>query len=65
MSKQIRWSLDLRWIRTGEEAGFYGLKQPVKMRSSTDPHMKIDWDTFNAVDRHVAAIKCLNDKVCK
>lgn len=50
-SDQIRWSLDLRWQRADKSVGFYGLKDGVRMRSSTDPNHKIDWDTFNGVDR--------------
>jgi len=52
-SDKIRWSLDLRWQRADRDVGFYDLKQGVRMRSSTDPNLVIDWDSFNAVTRHV------------
>ena len=48
----IRWSLDLRWQRADRDVGFYDLKQGVRLRSSTDPNLVIDWDSFNAVVRH-------------
>jgi len=51
-SDVIRWSLDLRWQRADHDVGFYDLKQGVRMRSSTDPNLVIDWDSFNAVTRH-------------
>ncbi|KAL3873369.1 hypothetical protein ACJMK2_036498 [Sinanodonta woodiana] len=53
MSNDVRWSLDLRWQRPDQPFGFYGLKDGVLMRSSKDPNMKIDWDCFDAVDRHI------------
>lgn len=52
MSKAIRWSLDLRWQRPSEPVGFYGLKEGLLMRSSKDPGMRIDWESFDAVNRH-------------
>jgi len=52
LSKKIRWSLDLRWQKASEAIGYYGLKEGVRMRSSTDPNVKIDWESFDAVDRH-------------
>jgi len=48
----IRWSLDLRWQRADRDVGFYGLKHGVRLRSSTDPNLVIEWDSFNAVMRH-------------
>ena len=47
----IRWSVDFRWQRADRDVGFYDLKQGVKMRSSTDPNLVIDWESFNAVNR--------------
>jgi len=52
-SDVIRWSLDLRWQRADRDVGFYDLKQGVRMRSSTDPNLTIDWESFNALTRHV------------
>jgi len=52
-SDVIRWSLDLRWQPADRDVGFYDMKQGVRMRSSTNPNLVIDWDSFNAVDRNV------------
>ncbi|XP_059145123.1 phytanoyl-CoA dioxygenase domain-containing protein 1-like isoform X2 [Physella acuta] len=58
-SDEIRWSLDLRWQNPEKPVGFYGLKQGVLMRSEKNPVEKIDWDSFNSVDRHIQAdINC-------
>ena len=43
--------------------GFYGLKDGVPMRSSKDPNMKIDWEAFDAVNRHHQALDAM-DMVC-
>ena len=51
-SDVIRWSLDLRWQRADRDVGFYDLKPGVRMRSSTEPDLAIDWESFNAVSRH-------------
>lgn len=37
MSDEIRWSLDLRWQRWDEPAGFYGLKEVIPMTKSGQP----------------------------
>ena len=52
ISKQVRWSLDLRWQNPNLPCGFYDLKHPVLMRTAKDPHMKVDWSGFTTVDRH-------------
>ena len=52
MSDKIRWSLDLRWQNPDKPYGFYGLKQGILMRSTKDPNHKIDWNTFDLVDRN-------------
>jgi len=51
LTKQIRWSLDLRWQRPDEPAGFYGMKEPLLMRTAKNPNYKIDWKPFDRVDR--------------
>ncbi|OWF42670.1 phytanoyl-CoA dioxygenase-like [Mizuhopecten yessoensis] len=51
LSKQVRWALDLRWQRPDKPYGLWDMKDGVMMRSSSDPHVKIDWDAFVAVDR--------------
>ena len=50
VSNDTRWSLDLRWQRADQPIGFYDLKEGVLLRSA-DPNHKIDWKTFNAIDR--------------
>jgi len=52
-SDVIRWSLDLRWQRADRDVAFYDLKQGVRMRSSTDPNLVIDWEPFTAVTRNI------------
>ena len=51
LSKDIRWSLDLRWQKTGTPISFYGLKEGVEMREKDGSSVPVDWDKFNAVDR--------------
>ena len=56
MSDDIRWSLDLRWQRPDKPVGFYDLKDGVLMRTKEKPDMVVDWDSFDSVDRHTAAV---------
>lgn len=51
MSKQIRWSLDLRWQTPNHSAGFYGMKDHLLFRTSKDPDHTIDWTGFDGDDR--------------
>lgn len=62
-SKVTRWSLDLRWQRADLPVAFHDLKNGVRMRSSTDPDLVIDWDDFDSVDRHVQAAILLDQGV--
>lgn len=59
-SDKIRWSLDLRWQDANKMVGFFGLKDGVRMRSSTDPNFKIDWEQFDAVSRHEKQFESMN-----
>src|SRR6218665_2696213 len=59
-SDKIRWSLDLRWQDANKTVGFFGLKDGVRMRSSTDPNFKIDWEQFDAVSRHEKQFESMN-----
>ncbi|XP_041352957.1 1-deoxypentalenic acid 11-beta-hydroxylase-like [Gigantopelta aegis] len=59
-SKDIRWSLDLRWQTPDKNVGFYDLKPGLLMQSSKDPDFKIDWDSFNKIDRHKEQTKSLS-----
>ena len=52
VSECIRWSLDLRWQKTGQPCGLWGLKDGVRMRSSDPSFKEIDWETFNETDRN-------------
>lgn len=51
ISNDIRWSVDLRFVKTGEASGYSGIKDPIVFRSSKNPNLKIDWETFDSVDR--------------
>ena len=57
LSNDIRWSLDLRWQNPAKPFGQWGLKKGVTMRLASDPNLKVDWETFEAIDRHEAAVK--------
>lgn len=61
VSKQIRWSLDLRWQNPDKPCGFYGMKEPVLMRLASDPNYKVCWDKFEAIDRHAEQKKSVED----
>lgn len=57
VSKGIRWSLDLRWMKTGGIDGFYNLKEPIVMAKGDDPSFKPDWDSWAGVERHEIQLK--------
>jgi len=50
-SKNIRWSLDLRWQRPDLPNGFYGLKDSILMRNSKNPNHVIDWQSWGQINR--------------
>ncbi|XP_035696730.1 uncharacterized protein LOC118430127 [Branchiostoma floridae] len=52
ISREVRWSLDLRWMDPAKPVGIWGLKDCLPMRSAKNPGLKIDWETFEAVDRN-------------
>ena len=56
MSNEIRWSLDLRWQRPDKSVGFYDLNEGVLMRTKEQPDLKINWDTFTKIERHIAFV---------
>lgn len=62
VSDKIRWSLDLRWQDAKKPVGFYGLKPGIQMRSSSESNFKIDWDSFDAVNRHEKQSESMNAK---
>eukprot|EP01129_Flabellula_baltica_P017647 TRINITY_DN9848_c0_g1_i1.p1 TRINITY_DN9848_c0_g1~~TRINITY_DN9848_c0_g1_i1.p1 ORF type:complete len:315 (+),score=75.94 TRINITY_DN9848_c0_g1_i1:330-1274(+) len=51
-SNQIRWSVDLRWVRTNETSGFEHVKETIIMRKSDDPDHKIDFTEWAKKNRH-------------
>lgn len=51
-SNDIRWSVDIRWYRMDAPIGFFGLKDGIQLRSSTNPNLPIDWDSWGAKDRN-------------
>jgi len=59
-SEVTRWSLDLRWQRADRPVAFYDLKNGVRMRSSTNPNMEINWEEFDSVCRHAKSATALN-----
>ena len=59
VSSQIRWSLDLRWQRAEDPAGFYGIKHAIEMRREGEENIEINWESFDAIDRHQASAEHL------
>lgn len=53
VTEGIRWSVDLRWQKSSDPAGLWGMKEGVVMRNSKDPNLKVDWAAFDAVNRHI------------
>jgi len=50
-STNIRWSIDLRWQRPDEPHGWFGMKEPILMRTAKDPKYRPDWDVWGKQDR--------------
>jgi hypothetical protein len=63
LSDIIRWSIDFRWMSADAPDCYWGLKDPVRMRSSTDSNFQIDWDSFDAVDRVVKQFEAMKQEV--
>lgn len=55
-SNRIRWSVDLRWQRPGEPHGFEGIKDPILMRTASDPDYQINWSQWSMQSRTARAI---------
>jgi hypothetical protein len=51
LSKQIRWSLDLRWQNPTLPNGFYGIKDCIVMSKEDDPNYQADWKHWANVNR--------------
>jgi Phytanoyl-CoA dioxygenase (PhyH) len=52
-SDRIRWSIDLRWQKPGEPSGMEGIKEPILMRTASDPNYKPNWEAWSAQSRQV------------
>lgn len=52
-SDTIRWTVDLRWQHPDAVSGFEAVKDVIVMRSSSTPDLKLDFEKFNARNRHV------------
>jgi hypothetical protein len=52
-SDHVRWSLDLRWQKPTEPAGFFGLKELIRMTKKDDPSFKPDWSSWRLDDRQL------------
>jgi hypothetical protein len=61
VTKQTRWSLDLRWQNPNLPNGFYNMKDCVLMRNKDNPNLVVDWDKFEGIDRHVLQKKSVED----
>ncbi len=62
-SDKIRWSFDF-WYQSAEKpASFYGLKDPIVFRTKKDPHLELNWDAFNKVNRNV--VSSMNPKAAQ
>ncbi len=57
----IRWSIDLRWQRPGEQCGMEGIKEPILMRTAKDPQYKPNWEQWAARSRQVGLKDVLAD----
>ncbi|KAL4238638.1 hypothetical protein ACF0H5_003345 [Mactra antiquata] len=61
ISKQTRWSLDLRWQNPKLPNGFYKMKNSVLMRTEDNPNLEVDWDSFVGIDRHKVQREAVED----
>lgn len=61
-SKDVRWSLDLRWQRGGEPNGFSGIKESVLMKPAGLEKWdgQVDWGEWAAQDRVAAGAAALS-----
>ena len=58
-SDGVRWSLDLRWQRTGEPNGFEGVKDNLEMVRDGAVLRPIQWGAWASHDRQKAAVEAL------
>jgi hypothetical protein len=52
-SNIIRWSIDLRWQRPGEPSGMEDIKEPILMRTASNPSYEPNWNEWAAHSRQV------------
>ena len=50
-------------MKASDPLGVYGVKEGIRMRSSENPSLNIDWEGFNRNDRRGAMRRALNLKV--
>lgn len=62
-SRNIRWSLDLRWQKPNEPNGFYGLKDSILMAKSDDPDFKPDWEEWSKINRSKLQEAAVKDSI--
>ncbi len=53
LSNIIRWSIDVRWQHPGEPSGMEGIKEPILMRTASDPNYQPNWKEWAARSRQV------------
>jgi len=60
-SDHVRWSLDLRYQRPDEPAGFYDIKAPIRLAKADDPAFAPDWAEWAGVERTAKQMAALAD----
>lgn len=61
-SNIIRWSIDLRWQRPGEVSGMEYVKEPILMRTVSDPNYQPDWGAWGRKSRQVGLADVLAER---
>ena len=56
-SAGVRWSLDLRWQRSGEPDGFYGIKAPIPLMQPATPGFAPDWAAWGALSHQALSLR--------
>src|SRR5581483_2652987 len=58
----IRWSIDLRWQRPNEPSGMEGIKEPILMRTASNPNYRPNWEAWATQSRQVGLHDVLAEK---
>lgn len=61
VSDHVRWSLDLRWQKTGLPAGFYGVKETLEVARGSDPSFKPNFAGWAEDDRTPKQMRAVLD----